>query len=249
MSLPFEIRLDNAYGDSAAVYDALCAHKDYAAASAEIVELVRRICPNASRLLDIGCGTGRHLEHLGQTFEAEGLDRSHRMLELARARCPGMAFHEGDLVDFDLGRTFDVVCCLFGAIGFARTTEGLERAIAAIGRHLSPGGVAVVERWLTPEEFVDGRVTLDTVREADLAVARAYVSCRDGSVSVFESEYIVATPAGVARFAERLELGLFTAREYRRAFDAAGLDVVQTTASLFGYGVIAAVKPAGSPNG
>jgi SAM-dependent methyltransferase len=234
--------LGDEYRDSAAVYDALCAHKDYATASAEIVELVRRLNPDASTLLDVGCGTGRHLEHLRRSFDVEGLDRSPQMLELARARCPGIAFHCGDLRDFDLGRRFDVVCSLFGAIGFAGTTDGLERAVAAIARHLAQGGAAIVERWLTPEEFVDGRLTLDTAREPDRTVARMYVSRRDGRISVFASEYLVGTPTGVTRFAERLELGLFTGDEYRRAFDASRLDVVETSAELFGYGVIVAVK-------
>jgi SAM-dependent methyltransferase len=230
------------YRDSAAVYDALCAHKDYALASAEIVELVRRLQPSARTLLDVGCGTGRHLEHLQRSFDVEGVDRSPQMLDLARARCPGVAFHCCDLVDFDLGRSFDAVCCLFGAIGFARTTDGLERAVAAIARHMRPGGAAIVERWLTPEEFVDGRLALDTARELDRAVARMYVSRREGRLSVFASEYLIGTPVGVTRFAERIELGLFTVDEYRHAFNASGLAMVGTSAELFGYGVIAAVR-------
>jgi SAM-dependent methyltransferase len=230
------------YRDSAAVYDALCAHKDYAGASAEIVEIVRRLHPDASTLLDVGCGTGRHLEHLRPLFDVEGLDRSPQMLELARARCPGVEFHCGDLRDFDLGRQFDVVCSLFGAIGFAHTPEGLELAAAAIARHLAPGGAAIVERWLTPDEFVDGQLTLDTAQEPARAVARMYVSRRKGRISIFDSEYLVGTPAGVTRFAERLELGLFTEDEYRRAFDAARLVIVEMSAELFGYGVIVAVK-------
>ena len=245
MTLSADDAQGDPYRDSAAVYDALCAHKDYALASAQIVELVRRLNPNARTLLDVGCGTGRHLEHLRESFDAEGLDRSPQMLDLARARCPGVVFHGGDLVDFDLGRTFDSVCCLFGSIGFVRTADGLERAVAAIARHVAPGGVAIVERWLTPDEFVDGRLTLDTAREPDRAVARMHVSRREGRLSVFASEYLVGTTAGVTRFAERVELGLFTAEEYCHAFEASGLNVVETSAELFGYGVIAAVRTAG----
>ncbi len=244
MASPADPEPSAAYRDSAAVYDALCAHKDYAAASAEIVELVLAIDPDARTLLDVGCGTGRHLEHLSRSFDVEGLDRSPQMIDLARTRCPGVAFHLGNLVDFDLGRSFDVVCCLFGTIGFARTPDDLERAVAALARHVAPGGVVVVERWLTPEEFVEGRLTLDTAREPDLAVARMYLPHRDGNVSVFATEYLVGRTAGVTRFAERLELGLFTEDEYRSAFHSTGFDIVETSAELFGYGVLAAVKTA-----
>jgi SAM-dependent methyltransferase len=230
------------FGKSAAVYDALSEHKDYIAASSEIDRLIRELKPDARRLLDLACGTGRHVEALQARYEVEGLDNSPDMLEIARARCPDVSFHLADLVDFTLPRRFDVICCLFGSIGYARTIENLGRSIACIARHLNPGGVAIVERWVTPDEFIEDRLTLDTVRQSNFAVARMYISRRAGELSVFDSEYLVGTPAGVSHFAERHELGLFTEEQYRAAFYQARLTISSETADLFGYGVIAAVR-------
>lgn len=67
------------YGKSARVYDALCRHKDYATASSKLRDIVQRVTPDASSLLDVACGTGRHLEHLRRDFRVEGLDLSPDM--------------------------------------------------------------------------------------------------------------------------------------------------------------------------
>jgi SAM-dependent methyltransferase len=226
-----------AYGRSAPVYDALCRHKDYARASATLRDIVRRVTPEACSLLDVACGTGRHLEHLSRDFRVEGLDLSADMLAVARARCPDVRFHEGSLVDFQLAGRYDAVTCLFGSIGHARTLDGLHRAVASMARHLQPGGVLIVEPWITPAAFGTGRLVCDTVNDPDLKVARMYVTNREGDVSIFDEHYLIATADGVEHFTERHELGLFTEEQYRDAFIQNGLQLVDTFLDLFGYGL------------
>jgi hypothetical protein len=64
-----------------------------------------------------------------------------------------------------------------------------------------------------------------------------YITRRRGTVSVFDSHYVVATATGVKHFRERQELGLFTDEQYRAAFQDVGLTVIATKPDLFGYGV------------
>ena len=107
------------YTKSAAFYDAIYSFKDYAAESARLIALIAaHKRSRGRRLLDVACGTGSHLQHLSKHFEAEGLDASAEQLAIARAKCSGFAFHRGDMIDFDLGRQFDVVTCLFSSIGY-----------------------------------------------------------------------------------------------------------------------------------
>jgi SAM-dependent methyltransferase len=226
-----------AYRNSARVYDALCRHKDYESASLKLRDIVRRVTPDASSLLDVACGTGRHLEYLRRDFRVEGLDLSPEMLVVARARCPDVSFHEGSLVDFRLAGRYDAVTCLFGSIGHARTLDGLHRAVASMGRHLKPGGVLVVEPWITPAAFDTGRLVCDTVNDPDLKVVRMYVTEREGDVSIFDEHYLIATAEGIEHFTERHELGLFTDHQYRDAFIQAALELVDASLDLFGYGL------------
>ena len=78
---------------------------------------------------------------------------------------------------------------------------------------------------------------MDTVDDADLKVARLYVTARRGDVSIYDSTYVVGTAEGVTSFAEHQELGLFGDDVYRQAIADAGLEVVDATGDLFGYGL------------
>ena len=55
--------------------------------------------------------------------------------------------------DFDLGERFDVVVCLFSAIGY---TKHLDRANGAMARHVAAGGVLIVEPWFSRDEWKPG---------------------------------------------------------------------------------------------
>ena len=88
-----------------------------------VVQQYRRSTGN--RLLDVACGTGLHLSYLKQHFQVEGLDLDERLLAIARQRNPGIPLHHADMTAFNLGRTFDVVICLFSDIGYVKTLANL----------------------------------------------------------------------------------------------------------------------------
>lgn len=225
------------FSRSARLYDAVYASiRDYPREAAELDRLIQERCPGARTLLDIACGTGAHLEHLAG-YEAEGLDLDPEMLAVARERLPKVAFHEGDMVDFDLGKRFDAVVCMFSSVGYVRSEERLRSAIAAMAHHLEPGGVLVVEPWLSPEVWVDRHVGAVFVDEPELKIARMNVGQREGDVSIFEFEYLVGTPNGLERFNERHELGLFTVEQYLEAFRAAGLEADHDPEGPMGRGL------------
>jgi SAM-dependent methyltransferase len=214
------------FSRSARIYDAIYASiRDYPREAAELDGLIQARRRGARSLLDVACGTGKHLAHLADRYEVEGLDADAEMLAVARERLPNVRFHEEDMTSFDLGRRFDAVTCMFSSIGYARTPERLRAAIGAMARHLEPGGVLVVEPWLSPEAWQDGHLGSVFVDEPDLKIARLNIGERQGVTSVFDFHYLVATPAGVEHFAERHELGLFTTDEQVEAFRTAGLEV------------------------
>jgi SAM-dependent methyltransferase len=231
---------------SARFYDAIYSFKDYAAEATKVDALIKERNPGARTLLDVACGTGMHLEHLRGGYDGEGLDLDPELLAIARERLPGIPLHEGDMTTFDLGRRFDAVICLFSSIGYARTVEDLNRAVAAMAGHLEPGAVLVVEPWLTPEVWQDGHLGAVFVDEPELKIARVDLPERDGRMSRIDFHYLVATPAGIDRFEERHELGLFTHDEYVAAFRAAGLEAEHDPEGLMGRGLYIGRGPAAS---
>ena len=106
-------------------------------------ELVHGIAPAGGSVLDLGCGTGRiahPLIELGHPVVA--VDASAEMLAHVR----GVETVHSAIGDLDLGRTFDVVLMASHLVNTADHDER-RRLLAAAARHLSPGGVVVVEQY------------------------------------------------------------------------------------------------------
>jgi ubiquinone/menaquinone biosynthesis C-methylase UbiE len=222
---------------SAQFYDALYSFKDYAAAAEQLRALLQQHNPNAETLLDVACGTGKHLEYLRDYYRAEGLDLSPDLLEVARGRCPEVPFHQADMVGFRLDHGFDVIMCLFSSIGYVKTAENLEQTVSNMARHLRPGGVVVVEPWFSPENYWTGTITANLVDDPELKIAWMYTSEVENRVSILDINYLVGTPQGVEHFDERHEIGLFTHEEYLGAFRKAGLEAHYDSEGLFGRGM------------
>jgi SAM-dependent methyltransferase len=224
-------------------YDAIYGWKDYAAEAQRLKALLAgRQTSGRRTLLDIACGTGGHIPYLRDDFAYEGLDLDAKMLALARERFPDIPFHQGNLLDFDLGRQFDVVTCLFSSIAYVKTAQKLEQAIATMARHVRPGGVLVIEPFVAPQDWEAGRPTATFVDQPDLKIARMSVGAREGDVAIITFEYLVATSAGIERLSERHELGLFTDTQYRGAFTAAGCDVARDLDGLMGRSLYLGVR-------
>lgn len=229
----------NAYGW---LYDKIYSFKDYRAEAEAVHARIQQAHPEAKNLLEVACGTGKHLEHLKAHYQAVGLDLDAKQLEEARQRNPEIAFHQGDMRSFDLGCPFDAVTCLFSSIGYAGSVEGLNQAIASMARHLNPGGVLLVEPWFSPGVWQNNRPHALFIDEPDLKVARMNASRQEGRESVLEFHYLIATPQGVEYFTEELRLFLFTPEEYLKAFRGAGLEVEHDPQGLTGRGLYVGKK-------
>jgi predicted TPR repeat methyltransferase len=215
------------FSDSAEFYDAIyLRERDYAAQADHLKQLLLGLNPEARTLLDVACGTGLHIEQLRNWFECEGIDIEEAMLRIARRRNPAVRFHIADMCEFETGRQYDAVTCLFSSITYAGDVEGLTRTLRCFAAHLAPGGVCVVEPFIPRESWVDqptGRVRY--AERPDLAVAAVDRAVRTGASVVREVAYAAATPAGLRQVYERHEFGLFSSEEYLAAFASVGFDV------------------------
>lgn len=217
--------------------------KDYADESRRVAGLLGRLHPDARTVLDVGCGTGEHARLLARDhgYAVDGLDIEPDFVRLARRKHPDGSFACADRTDFDLGRRYDAVLCLFSSIGYVKTLDNVERALGRFRAHLADGGVVVVELWLEPDAWHTGRVYLHTAESEEVTVCRMSVSGQRGRLSVIDFHYLVGTSTGIEHMTETHELGLFTRDELERRFVAAGFTEIEyDPEGLIGRGLFTA---------
>jgi ubiquinone/menaquinone biosynthesis C-methylase UbiE len=227
---------------TAKYYDAIYSYKDYVAESELVTKLVRARVQNAKTLLDVACGTGKHLELLVKQFNCTGVDLDEEMIAIARERAPGTPLLAGDMCDFQLNSKFDTVLCLFSSIGYTKTVERMEQAVANMASHLKKGGILLVEPWLTPESWLVGQKNMSTFETDDFVISRMMVSepVERGRLVL---EYMIGDSSGISRVTETHEMGWFTQNEYLNAFKKADLQVEHLKEGLTGRGIYIGKKP------
>ncbi len=233
------------YSKSQKYYDDIYASmgKDYSAEANKARKFIQKHkLSDGDRLLDVGCGTGVHANLLSKHYQVEGLDIDSRMLSVARKNYPKIKFQQGDMVNFELKSKFDIIVCLFSAIGYVKTKHRLQKTIKNMAQHLLPGGVLLVEPWFTPNQWHPGRVFTIEVNKPDLRIVRMSLSSQRNSISILEFQYLIGTPKGIERDTEFLELGLFTKKEYLDAFRSAGLKVAHDSDGVDGRGLYVGIK-------
>lgn len=147
------------FGSYAQYYDLLYQDKDYQQEANFVIRLLQQYVPQARTILEVGCGTGRHAEYLLRAgYQVTGVERSSDMLALCRQRHSqlspdqqaNMTMIEGDLRDFRLEQSFDVVLALFHVISYQSTNEDLQAAFTTVAKHLKPGGIFIFDVWYGP---------------------------------------------------------------------------------------------------
>lgn len=100
------------------------------------------------RLLDLGCGTGRHVEQFARRgFEVTGLDLSSHMLCLARQRLSAgrhrARFVEANMIELeDLGfGSFEYVICMFSTLGMVQGYANRVSFLATVRHRVTSGGL------------------------------------------------------------------------------------------------------------
>ena len=134
-----------------------------------------------SRILDIGCGAGRHsIELARRGFDVLGIDPSEAMIAAANEKVGDgrlkLKFRQMRGEDLDFTSEFDLAICLFTTLGQVNDTDDNVQLLVNTARALRNGGHFIVELQLpayvethlkTREQLGGGDSYVDVERSYD----------------------------------------------------------------------------------
>jgi SAM-dependent methyltransferase len=184
------------------------------------------------RVLDAGCGPGRHaLELARRGLAVVGVDTSPDFVELARAAAGDLPieFHEADVRALSYADEFDAVVCLCqGGFGLLGGDEGELDVVSRFAAALRPGGRLALSAFSS--YFVVRHLEPGETFDADSGVNHEQAVVRDpeGRERTFDLWTTCYTPRELRLVATRAGLavdGVFGVQPGRYARDQPSVDV------------------------
>jgi tRNA (uracil-5-)-methyltransferase TRM9 len=114
----------------------------------EIEFLFREYLKEGDKVLDLGCGNGRHFP-LFKEKEANyfGLDFSEKLIEIAKNKYPGATFQAGDALNLTFPENFFDKVYSIATLHHIPSEELRAHFLKETKRVLKPGGILVLTVW------------------------------------------------------------------------------------------------------
>jgi len=225
------------FDKSALMYDAIYSFKNYKQEADAIRSYILKYKPEARTVLDVACGTGKHIEHLSDDFAMDGVDLNEQFIQIAKDRNPNSNFWCADMTALQLGKKYDVVMCLYSSIAYVRTLQTIKKTVEHFANHTNDNGMILIEPWFTPDTWVPGYVSTINCETDQFKICRMSHADREGDLSIINFEYLIGSEQGIQHLKERHELGLFRHEELMDVFGSIGMKVNYDTEGISGRGL------------
>jgi ubiquinone/menaquinone biosynthesis C-methylase UbiE len=99
------------------------------------------------KILDLGCGTGRHLLNFAQKgFKVVGVDLSFYMLKKAKEKDKNLNLVQGDICNLKIFKdeSFHYSICMYSTLGMIKGNSNRESILKEVGRILKRKGIFIL---------------------------------------------------------------------------------------------------------
>lgn len=148
--------MSSQFNQYAEFYDLLYREKNYVGESEYIAKIIRKLLPERkapTRVLDLACGTGKHvfqLESMG--FTMEGSDISANMIAVAKESASkngsqAVFYNHSFQESHQIPKKYDVVISMFSAMDYLTKFDDLIRTLENISNLLTDDGIFIFDYW------------------------------------------------------------------------------------------------------
>lgn len=197
-----------AFQDYAYYYNKFYQEKDYKAESRQVDTLLKRYDGDIRKIINYGCGTGRHdLELSGLGYQCTGIDMSPLMIEIAQKNAEAekaeIDFSVADIRTYEPGEKYDAVISLFHVMSYQNSNEDILSAFHAARAALDQGGIFLFDVWYGPGVLSDKPVV--RVKEVEdeqnrlLRIAKPVMHERENTVDVCYEVFVIDKGTGYTK--------------------------------------------------
>lgn len=138
------------YEKFAYAYDRMMKNVNYLRWTDYIESLFGKYGCEPKKILDVACGTGALTVLLASRgYMMTGIDRAIGMLKVARKKAENLdlqiAFHQGDMLNFQLDQQFDAILCTYDSINYASNEKEMRDIFKRVSTHLAPDGLFIFD--------------------------------------------------------------------------------------------------------
>jgi len=138
------------YSKLAFIYDDVMLHVNYETWAKYIGRIIKKYNPEAKTIIDIACGTGSFLLELSPNYPfVYGMDYSYNMIRNAHEKFYlygyAIPIWQGNIREFYLKKTVDVVLCLYDSINYLTTLEDVNQFLHCAYENLSNPGLFIFD--------------------------------------------------------------------------------------------------------
>ena len=186
----FKSLMQTAYTTLAKYYDLIFSSKDYKNEASFIEKIVKRRNPQSKSILDIGCGTGTHLNLLREKFNIlHGVDLSPEIIKEAKRKSSKITYSIGKMANFNLKRKFDVLISLYSVFNYNLSIEEAKKTLINFRRHLKPNGLIILALY-TPTN-TEKQISLHMGKKAGVEVVKINEFSTDEKTNIQTSNFLV----------------------------------------------------------
>lgn len=148
------------FQDYAYYYNAFYKDKNYRTEAAQVDILLKRYGQNIRKIINFGCGTGRHdleLSKLG--YCCSGIDLSPLMIDIARKNMEQektlLNFSVADIRNYEPKEKYDSVISLFHVMSYQNSNDDILAAFQTARKALNAEGIFLFDAWYGPGVLSD----------------------------------------------------------------------------------------------
>lgn len=148
------------FQDYAYYYNAFYQDKDYRMETQQVDILLKRYGNNIKKIINFGCGTGKHdIELSRMGYQCTGIDISSMMIEIAKQNAENLKEHinfsVADIRTYKEKKQYDSVISLFHVMSYQTDNNDILSAFQSARNALNSGGIFLFDVWYGPGVLSD----------------------------------------------------------------------------------------------